>query len=125
MDVDLDDARVGRDADHVEARIDRRRIALDLHRQSDLLGRRLRRGDEFEIILEPLDRRHEDAEAPVARLDGDRGADRAVDVAEPLLDPLLPARFRRGERGDLLGALRSASGSGSGPRGSVGSASTT
>ena len=106
VDIDLDDARVGGDADHVEARIDRGRIALDLHRQSDRLGRRFRGGHEFEIILQLLDRRHENAEAPVARFDADRRADRAVDVAEALLDPLLSRlrRLGRGERGDLLGA---------------------
>ena len=42
---------------------------------------------------------------PVARLDRHRGADGAVDVAEPLLDPLLLARLRCRERGDPLGAL--------------------
>ena len=61
MDVDLDDARVRRDANDVEARIAGGRIALDLHRQPDLFGRRLRRGDKFEIVLEPLDRRQEHA----------------------------------------------------------------
>ena len=126
MDVDLDHAGVGRDANDVQARIGRRRIALDLHRQPDLLGRRLGRGDQFEIVLEPLDRRQEDAETPVARLDRDRGADGAVDVAEPLLDALLLARLRGGERGDALGAARASRGNrADGPRGSVGSASTT
>ena len=105
VNVHLDDARVGRDADHVEARIARRGVALDLDRESDPLGRRFRRRDQLEIILEPLHRRHEDAQAPVARLDRDRGADRAVDVAEPLLDAFLARAGRqvRGEEGDLLG----------------------
>ena len=35
MDVDLDHAGVGRDLDDVEARIGRRRIAFDVHRQAD------------------------------------------------------------------------------------------
>ena len=34
MDIDLDDAGIGRDLDDVEARIGRRRIAFDMHRQS-------------------------------------------------------------------------------------------
>ena len=89
-----------------DARIGRRRVALDLHRQADLFGRRVSAAaTQFEIVLEPLDRRHEDAQVPVARLDRHRGADGAVDVAEPLLDPLLLACLRRGERGDALGAL--------------------
>ena len=53
----------------LDARIERRRIALDLHRQTALGGGRLDRRDQFEIILELLDRRHEDAEHAVARLD--------------------------------------------------------
>ena len=126
MDVDFDHAGVGRDANDVHARIDRGRVALDLHRQPDLLGRRLGRGDQFEIILEPLDRRQEDAQTPVARLDRHRGADGAVDVAKALLDPLLlaappPRRTRR-----PAGRARAHRGNpASGPRGSVGSASTT
>ena len=42
---------------------------------------------------------------PVARLDRHRGTDSAIDVAEPLLDPLLLAGFRGGERGEPLGAF--------------------
>ena len=106
MDVDLDDARVGRDADHIEARVDRRRVALDVQRQPEALRRRLDRGDQLQIVLEPLDRRHEHVEAPVARLDRDGGAHRAADVAERLFDPLLSrlARLGRGEGRDRLGA---------------------
>ena len=104
MDVHLDHAGVGRDADHVEAGIDRGRIALDMHRQPDPRGRGLGRRHQFEVVLQPLDRRQEDAEAPVPRLDRDGRPHRSVDVAEALLDPLL-ARLRRGERGDPLGAF--------------------
>ena len=39
MDVDLDDAGVGRHLDHVEARIDRRRIALDMHGEAKIAAR--------------------------------------------------------------------------------------
>ena len=92
MDVDLDHARIGRDADDVEPRVDRRRVALDMERQPEAFRRRLDRGDQLEIVLEPLDRRHEHAQAPVARLDRDRGAHRAADVAERLLDALLRGR---------------------------------
>ena len=59
MDVDFDHARIGRDANDVHARIDRRRVALDLHRKPDFFGGRLSGCDQFEIILEPLDRRQE------------------------------------------------------------------
>ena len=102
MDVDLDHARIRRDANDVHARIGRGRVALDLHRQANLFGGRLGGGDELEIVLQPLDRRQEDAEMSVARLDRHRGADRPVDIAEPLLDPFLLARFRCGERSDPL-----------------------
>ena len=61
MDVDFDHAGVGRDADDVHARIDRRRVALDLHRQPHFFCGRLSGCDQFEIILEPLDRRQEHA----------------------------------------------------------------
>ena len=106
MDVHLDHAGVRRDADHVEARIDRRGVALDLDRQADLLGRGLRRGDELEIVLELLDRRHEDAEPPVARFDRQRGADhrRRCRRASARSVPG-SAGFVRGERGDPLRML--------------------
>ena len=105
MDVDFDHARVGRDANDVQARIDRGRVALDLHRHPDLFGRSLGGRDQFEIVLEPLDGGEENAQGSIARLDGDGGSDGAVDVAEPLLDALLGGPFRRGERGDPLRAL--------------------
>ena len=52
-------------------------------------------GDEVEIVLDALDRRHEDAEPAVARLDRERGADGAAGFAELLLDALLLAACRR------------------------------
>ncbi len=61
MDVDLDHAGIRRDANDVHARIDRRRVALDLHRQPDFFGCGLSGRDQFEIILEPLDRRQKHA----------------------------------------------------------------
>ena len=76
MNVHLDDAGVGSHADDVEARIVRRTIALDMHRKADRLGRVLGRRDEFEIVLQRLDRRHEHAEPAVARLDRKCGAHR-------------------------------------------------
>ena len=93
-------------------------------------------GDEVEVVLDALDRRHEDAEPAVARLDGEGGADGAAGLAELLLDALLLQRVVGGEMRHRLGAaavdrlrrlgragaaarLRK---SGSGPRGTVGSA---
>ncbi len=59
----------------VQARIGAgRRIAFDEHRLAELLGGVLDRGDEVEIVLGALGRRHEDEEMAVARLEGDRGA---------------------------------------------------
>ena len=54
MDVDLDDAGIGRHLDDVEARIGRRRIAFDLHRHAELGGGRFDDGEQLEIVLEPF-----------------------------------------------------------------------
>ena len=81
VDVDFDDAGVGRHLDDVDARIVRRRIALDLDRQAKLGGGRFDRREQFEIILEPLDRRHEHAEPAVAQLDRQRRAHRHATLA--------------------------------------------
>ena len=50
MDIDLDHAGIGRHLDDVDARIGRRGIALDMHRQTEVARRHLDGGDEFEII---------------------------------------------------------------------------
>ena len=126
---------IGRDADDVEARIVRRPVAFDVDGQADLPGGVLGRRDQFEIVLERLDRRHEDAEPAVARLDRDRRAHRAADLAKLLLDAVLLAGCG-GERG--LGLARAATAAstagcrparisaraGSGPRGTDGSTGT-
>ena len=58
-----------------DARIVRRRIALDVHRRAGIASAvASTRRDQLEIVLEPLDRRHEHAEHAVARLDRQRGA---------------------------------------------------
>ncbi|MCY1508738.1 hypothetical protein D9M68_430580 [compost metagenome] len=74
MDVDLDHARIRRNADDVDALVLRRRIALDVHGQSDRGCSAFRGRDEVEIFLDAGHRRHEDAEPAVARLDADGGA---------------------------------------------------
>ena len=77
MDVDLDHARIGRDLEHVDARVGRRRIAFDMHRQQFRRGR-LDGGEQLEIVLQPLDRRHEDGHAPSRA-----STDRAVRTCTP------------------------------------------
>ncbi len=113
MHVDLDHAGVGRHLDQVEARIDRRSVALDMHRRRVLGSRALDRLEQLEIILELLGRRHEHADDAVARLDRDRRAHRAgdevvgavgvlVERLEPVLLALADAFGRGGvDRVDL------------------------
>jgi len=54
MDVDLDDAGIGRDLDQFEARIGRRRVALDAHRQASFGGDILDRGNRCMLRLREL-----------------------------------------------------------------------
>jgi hypothetical protein len=103
LDVDLDHAGIGRDLEHVEARIGRRGIALDPHRDARRLRRALHRGDQLEIIFQFFGRRQEDRDIGTARLDRDRGAHRALD------DHLLLAVLRAlavSARDDRFAALR-------------------
>ena len=80
MDVDLDDARIGRDLDDVEPAVGRRRIAFHAHRRLPFARDLFDGREQLEIILERLRRRHEHAEDAVARLDSERGAHRHVGV---------------------------------------------
>ena len=68
LDVDLDDAGIGRHLDDLDARIVGRPVALDMNLELQFLGGRLHRRDQFEIILELLDRRHERAQDAVTNL---------------------------------------------------------
>ena len=70
VDVDLDHAGVGRDLQQLEARVARRRVALqhDLHPQ--LLGGRLHGGEQAQVVFQLLQRRHEDIQH--ARFEADR-----------------------------------------------------
>src|SRR5690606_41597070 len=63
-----------------------------------------RSGDEFEIVLDALDRRHEHTQAPIARLDRNRGAHGAAQVADFLFDDAL-LRARSGKGGHRLRRL--------------------
>ena len=76
LDVDLDDAGVGRHFEHIEPRIGRRRVAFDVDRQIELGGGRFDGRDQIEIVVERFDRRHENAQAAVAHLDRQSGAHR-------------------------------------------------
>ena len=80
MDIDLDDAGIGCDADDVDAFVVRRGIAFDMNGQSERRGRAFRRSDEIEILFDTDGRWHEDAEPSVARLDGNGGAHMAADL---------------------------------------------
>ena len=96
MDIHLDHAGVGRHLDDIEARVDRRLITLDMQWQAGLLGRLLHRGEQFEIMFELFHRRHEHAERPVARLDGQRGAHAAfVGILLPRTPAATPAGAAR------------------------------
>src|ERR1700730_15709456 len=75
LDVDLDHAGIGRHFYHVDARVERRWIALDMDLHLHLFGSCFYRGDQFEVILQLLHRRHEGAQNAVADLDRHRGAD--------------------------------------------------
>ncbi len=76
MDVDFDHAGIGRHLDDIEPRVRRRRIALDADGRVARLGDGLHRGEDLQIILKPLGRRHEHAQEAVAHLDGERRAHR-------------------------------------------------
>ena len=58
--------------------VEGRSIALDAQPQPGRRRRLLEGGEQIEIFLDPLERRHEDAQQPVPRLDGEGGADGGV-----------------------------------------------
>ncbi len=103
LDVDLDHAGIGRHLYHFNSWIEGRRIALDMDLHPHFFGGRLHRGDQFEIILELLHRRHEGAENAVADLDRHRGAHAAA--PELLLLHLLMRRGL-GRRGAVIDRQR-------------------
>ena len=77
LQVDLDDARIGRDLQVVQARIRLWRRALDEHGHSQSPGSFLDLRDEVEVGLGRRDRRHEYVETPFSRLDTERRLDHA------------------------------------------------
>ena len=75
MHVDFDHAGVGSHLHHLNAMIGRRQITFQHHRLLHRFGGRFDHGDQLQIIVERLDRRHEDVQPTVARFDAHRGAD--------------------------------------------------
>ncbi len=73
MDVDLDDAGIRRDGKALQARILGRRVALDDHRQREFGGGVLDRREQFGVVFEVGERRHEDMQPPLPRLDAECG----------------------------------------------------
>ena len=103
LDVDLDDAGIGRDFEHIEPRIGRRPIAFDVNRQIERSRGRLDGGEQIEIIRKLLGRRHEDADVPVAHFDGQRRAHRhCIGSAVRTRRALHDERFGRQRRRRLL-----------------------
>ena len=71
--VHFDHAGVGRHLDDIEARIVRRRVTFDMHGRGELRGRGFDRREDSDVIFKCADIRHEHAQPPVARLDGESG----------------------------------------------------
>ena len=62
VDVDLDHARVGRHLQDLQPRVTRRRVAFEHHLDAEFGGRGLDGGQQFQVILQVLQRRQEDIE---------------------------------------------------------------
>jgi hypothetical protein len=75
--IDFDHARIGRDGEVVQTRIDRRLFTLDDDRHAQRRGGALECRKQIEVILRPLDRRHEHMQPALSRLDADRRANHA------------------------------------------------
>ncbi|EKD60037.1 MAG: hypothetical protein ACD_54C00976G0002 [uncultured bacterium] len=105
VNIHLDHARIGGNADHVQARIVRRAVAFDMHRQAVQFCGSLGSGDQFKVIFDLFDRRHEDAQPPVARFHRNRGAHAARDLGNHLFAAVL-RRLGGGEGGFFLPMLR-------------------
>ena len=71
LDIDFDDAGIGRHFDHIETRIMRRRIAFDPNGQARRFRGRFERREKFNN-LQVSRRRHESVEHAVARLERHR-----------------------------------------------------
>ena len=76
VEIHFNHAGIGRDFDHVDARIVRRGIPFDEHGHPQVGGRILDRRDQAKIILEVALRRHEHAQDAVARFRAQRRSNR-------------------------------------------------
>ena len=74
LDVDFDDAGIGRDANDCGSWIERRLVAFDTHRRSRVRGAGFDGGKQFKIIFERIGGWHEDVQHALARFDDDRRA---------------------------------------------------
>ena len=74
MNVHLDDARVGRHLDEIDARIEGRRIAFHMDLQLLFARHLFDRNEQFDIIIEGFHRRHENAQQTVAHFHRQRRA---------------------------------------------------
>src|SRR5262252_8366591 len=75
LDINLDDAWIGRHLDDVQARVGRRLVAFHMDRRLELGGGRLNDCDELKIVFQAFEGRHEHAKPLVARLDSQRSTD--------------------------------------------------
>ena len=78
MDIDFNDAGIGRHFDNVQPRIRRRLVAFHVDRHVELGGGRFDGGEELEIVFQPFERWHEYAKPPIARLDRHGSAHRDI-----------------------------------------------
>jgi hypothetical protein len=67
-------ARIGRDAEALEPRILRWLVPFEHDFLREILGGRFHRGDELDVILQSLHRRHEDVQHAIAGFSAHRGA---------------------------------------------------
>ena len=75
--VHLDHSRIRGDEKVWQPGIVWRRIALEQHAQAEGLGRGFNGGNQIQVFLDRLQRRHEDVQDSAARLDAQRGTDDA------------------------------------------------
>ncbi|MNR07555.1 hypothetical protein D3C85_1236800 [compost metagenome] len=76
--VDLDHPRIRGDAEVAQTWIARRLIALQQHRAHQLFGCGFDGSDQFEVILDPLQRRHEQIQPAFPRLGAEGGTGQPV-----------------------------------------------
>ena len=67
----------------------RRRIAFNMNFQAEFRCGLFRRIQEFQIVINPLDRRHENAQPDIARFNGYGRAHRTINANQILLDAVL------------------------------------